>query len=200
MGRTCRRMYTYCATYSRPHPVFEPKIRLTPAADLDQVMALHRRAFGPDEGPVIVPLVERLHRCDGPGFVSLVATMDAAVVGHILFTRVWIGNTNDSPLASILSPLAVAGKYQRKGIGGQLIQAGLGILRQRAVAAVFVYGDPDYYWKFGFVPARAVDMNAPYPLPEPYADAWMYQQLGAGHSLPAGVVTCEPPLMSAEYW
>ena len=180
--------------------MLEPKIRTTQAADLDQVASLHLQAFGLEEGPAIVPLVERLHRCDSPGFVSLVATLDAAVVGHILFTRVWIGTTSDSPLASILSPLAVAGECQRQGIGGQLIRAGLDVLRQRDAAAVFVYGDPNYYGRFGFAPARTVHMNAPYPVPAPYADAWMYQPLGTRNRLPEGVVTCAPPLMSAEYW
>jgi len=52
-----------------------------------------------------------------------------------------------------LAPMAIAPERQRQGIGSRLIEAGLKVLRQQACPFVIVLGHPEYYPRFGFVPA-----------------------------------------------
>ena len=52
-----------------------------------------------------------------------------------------------------LAPLAVAPERQRQGIGSLLVRAGIGALRARNCPLVIVLGHPEYYPRFGFVPA-----------------------------------------------
>jgi putative acetyltransferase len=86
--------------------------------------------------------------------VSLVAVDDeAGLVGHVLFTR----NLLDAPQrlidVQVLSPLAVRPDAQRRGVGGELIRHGIEALTDRGVPVVFLEGSPDYYGRFGFLPA-----------------------------------------------
>lgn len=65
-------------------------------------------------------LVERLRQTDDyiPA-LSLVAEWGDEVVGHIMFSRISIGNTE----AIALAPLAVLPSFQGHGIGKELIMA-----------------------------------------------------------------------------
>ena len=64
-----------------------------------------------------------------------------------------------------LGPVAVHPKWQGRGIGSALVQDGLAECRRRAVAVVFVIGEPKFYARFGFVPAYTsglrCDIDAP---------------------------------------
>ena len=57
-----------------------------------------------------------------------------------------------------LAPMAVMPELQRQGIGSQLVEAGLKVLRQQACPFVVVLGHPEYYPRFGFVPASRHDL------------------------------------------
>ena len=52
--------------------------------------------------------------------------------------------------------MAVEPELQRKGIGHQLINEGLGKLREWNAAGCIVLGDPNYYQRFGFLPFPAL--------------------------------------------
>jgi putative acetyltransferase len=91
------------------------------------VHSLNEAAFGrPDEAD----LVDRL-RAEGAVLVSLVATLGECIVGHILFSRMWIETAGGSISAVALAPEAVLPEHQRQGIGGRLIRHGLDLLRGR---------------------------------------------------------------------
>lgn len=77
----------------------------------------------------------------------MVAELEGATVGHILFTRMSV----DSVMG--LAPMAVRPDVQRRGIGAKLILSALDVCRSMGVDAVVVMGHPEYYPKFGFVPA-----------------------------------------------
>jgi putative acetyltransferase len=47
------------------------------------------------------------------------------VVGHILFSRVFIEAPNQVPAAAALAPMAVLPEWQRRGIGSSPVRAGL---------------------------------------------------------------------------
>lgn len=139
-------------------------IRESAPRDLDAIERLYPDAF-PDEE--LRPLVRALLR-DVPEVVSLVATDDDALVGHVVFTPCSLAD-GTSPVA-LLGPLAVATACQKRGIGTALVRAGLDRLRSAGFGQVFVLGDPAYYSRLGFGTERSV--APPFPLPDEWDDAW----------------------------
>ncbi len=108
--------------------------------------------------------------------LSLLAYIKGQPVGHILFTKATIVNALNIK-ASILAPLAVIPKFQKQGIGGNLIKAGLALQAQSGIEIVFVLGHPAYYPKFGFTPALKKGFEPTYPIPAKDENAWMVQEL-----------------------
>lgn len=96
--------------------------------------------------------------------LSLVFETDNKIVGHILFTQAWVGDT--AVLA--LAPLAVLPAYQGKGIGSQLIQKGHEIAKNLGYEYSLVLGDPNYYETFGYQSGHAYEIEIPDILPAPY--------------------------------
>ena len=90
--------------------------------------------------------------------LSLVAIKDNKIVGHILFTKIKIGNNEELALA----PLAVLPKYQKQGIGSKLIQQGHKIAKKLGYHYSIVLGSETYYPKFGYVPAIQYEIKAPF--------------------------------------
>jgi putative acetyltransferase len=88
-----------------------------------------------------------------PDVLSLVAESDGEIVGHILFSPVTIEDGSQSRQGMGLAPMAVTPDRQRQGIGSELVQAGLEILRKQGCPFIIVLGHPDFYPRFGFVPA-----------------------------------------------
>jgi len=84
------------------------------------------------------------------------------VVGHILFTPITVG---DAP-ALALAPLAVLPEHQRRGHGSALVEAGLAAARTLGHGIVVVLGHPEFYSRFGFVPARQHKIVAPFEAPD----------------------------------
>jgi putative acetyltransferase len=159
-------------------------------------------AFGDDEGEVISHLVsDLLVDPSAQPSLSLVATADNSVVGHILFTSACIRYLDRKISSSLLAPLAVHPEYQGQGIGGQLIKEGLRQLREGDTQLVFVLGHPDYYPRYGFSPAGVKGLDAPYPIPSKNAEAWMVQELHPGIiGSVNGQVICADTLADPQYW
>jgi putative acetyltransferase len=88
-----------------------------------------------------------------PDILSLVAESDGEIVGHILFSPVTIEDGSQSRQGMGLAPMAVTPDRQRQGIGSELVQAGLEILREQDCPFVIVLGHPAFYPRFGFEPA-----------------------------------------------
>ena len=167
-----------------------------------QILEVESAAFGPDEGPIIERLVSDL--LDDPTaqpLLSVLAVEGDRPLGHILFTRVELGGQATPIKSSILCPLAVAPEAQSRGIGSQLVRTGLARLRESGTELVFVLGHPGYYPRFGFEPAGAYRLHAPYPIPEKNADAWMVQALQPGIlGQVEGTLSCAEALRRPEYW
>lgn len=176
-------------------------IRNATENDLEGLLAVEEEAFGPVEGPEIAVLVRSLlaDPTARPLF-SLVALNGRQVLGHILFTKARV-EAKEEVTAAILAPLAVLPGSQNRGIGGRLIAAGLKQLSEAGVKLVFVLGHPDYYPRHGFKPAGALGFEAPYPIPEEVAAAWMVQELVPGFiGRVRGRVLCCAALDRPEYW
>ena len=139
----------------------ESPVEIHPARleELPAVSRVHQQAFGGRSNEA--RLVELLH-ARGQAPISLVAAQAGQVVGHVLFSPVWLEPPAPGLDALGLAPIGVLPAYQRQGLGSRLIQAGLQACRETGCAAVVVLGDPAYYRRFGFVPARDYGLGSDY--------------------------------------
>ncbi len=94
--------------------------------------------------------------------LSIVAELDSKIVGHILFTKITIG---DKP-ALALAPVSVDPTHQSQGIGASLINAGHKVAKALGYRAIVVLGHEAYYPKFGYVKASAYKIAAPFDVPD----------------------------------
>ena len=132
--------------------------------------------------------------------LSLFAFVKEQAVGHVLFSKAHI-SSNPKLKVSILAPLAILPSFQKQGIGGNLINKGLQMLSNAGVDLVFVLGHPEYYPKHGFTPAGKLGFEAPFPIPEKDASAWMVQQLRPNViGTISGKVICCDALNKPEHW
>lgn len=117
--------------------------------DAEAIHALHRAAFGrPDEAA----LVDALRPTADP-YLGIVAERGGRVAGHVVFTPVTLGDSAVEALG--LGPLAVTPGLQRGGLGSALVREGLAACTRAGRFVVVVLGHPEYYPRFGFVPAAS---------------------------------------------
>ena len=152
-------------------------IRMEQAGDIDSIGRVHRAAF-----PTAAEsrLVEQLRR-HGRLWLSLVAEDESGIIGHIAFSPVRIGGSDEPTPGVGLAPVAVLPDYQRQGIGSRLIREGLSACKQTGFSFVVVLGEPAYYRRFGFEPASRWGLGNEYGAEE----AFMVMELQNG-ALPAG--------------
>ena len=143
-------------------------IRLAQETDLDSILKVIETAFSDEENKVIMNLVQELSReVTSPSIKSLVAEVDNQVIGYVSFSPIFL--KSDSSISGyILAPLAVVPKHQKKGIGSNLIKSGIDMLTENGVGVVLVYGDPDYYGRFGFKAEIGLSFVPPYSLQYPF--------------------------------
>ena len=134
------------------------------------IRAVNEAAFGGSEEADLVDKLRGDH-----ALISLVAECELGVVGHILFSRMWIRTPSKLVPTVALAPVAVLPEHQRKGIGQRLIVHGLELLKNQGERIVIVVGHPDYYPRFGFSTAKAAPLESPFP-----RDAFMALELGEG--------------------
>jgi putative acetyltransferase len=133
------------------------EIRDEQPADVDAIREVNRQAFAQDvEGRIVDAL-----RDGGAVVLSLVAVADGQVVGHILFSPLTVGST----AGAALGPMAVLPAYQRRGLGRQLVEAGIGRLRDSGCPFIVVIGHPEFYPRFGFQPAAAHGLTCEWDVP-----------------------------------
>lgn len=97
--------------------------------------------------------------------LSLVALVDGIIVGHIMFTKIFITNEDRKYESLALAPLSVLPKYQSKGIGSRLINEGLKIAKDLGYNSVVVIGIEQYYPRFGFEEASNFGIKVPFEVP-----------------------------------
>lgn len=114
--------------------------------------------------------------------ISLVATINDEVVGHVAVSPVKIGDADNGWFG--IGPVSVRPDLQSKGIGSALIRDGLGRLRNLGANGCVVLGNPDYYRRFGF----AHDPALRYPGPPPE----YFMRLSFGSSKVSGRVSFHP--------
>ena len=142
--------------------------------DIPAIRRVNRQAFGENTE---ADLVNQL-RENGALTLSLVALAEGKVVGHIAFSPVRIvGGAGEERNAIGLAPMAVLPEHQRKGLGSKLIREAFPILRKRGHTRVVVLGHPEYYPRFGFIPADQFGIRWEHDCP---AEAFMVKELEDG--------------------
>jgi putative acetyltransferase len=156
-------------------------VRAESEADVAAVRQVNELAFG---GPQEASLVDALRAAAHP-HVSLVAVEDGEVVGHIFFSPVSIEpdepvSTKDAAAGAAamgLAPMAVLPQHQNRGIGSQLVREGLQACLSLGCEVVVVLGHPEYYPRFGFVPASRAGLRCEYDVPD---EVFMATELSPG--------------------
>ena len=143
-------------------------IRAATSLDRDDIHSIYWSAFAEDEREAVSKFAINL-LSDGAACqtISLLAETEGNVVGHVAFSPVVIDN-NEGFQGYILAPLGVKPCYQKRRIGSKLIESGIQRLTRMDVDIIFVYGDPDYYKKFGFNANAAAHYIPPYKLQYPF--------------------------------
>jgi putative acetyltransferase len=139
-------------------------VRRERPADHDAVRAVHAAAFRPPDGGDVVEarLVDELR--EDAGFLphlSLVAVDGEVVVGHVIATRGWLEPAGVPALG--LGPLGVRPDRQRIGVGTVLVHALVAVAEAADERLVALLGAPEYYGRFGFVPAAELGITSPDP-------------------------------------
>jgi len=128
-------------------------------ADHAAIHAVELAAFGQ---PAEADLVDAL-RAAGDLSLSLVAEIGGTIVGHIAFSPVSLSPAPPRHLrVEGLAPVAVLPAWQGKGIGSALCRAGIEARRAAGVDALVLLGEPAYYSRFGFAPARTHGLTSIY--------------------------------------
>ena len=178
------------------------EIRKSTEADRAEIAKTHIKAFGEEKGPEIADLVNGLLDDEtAEPLLSLVAVENGELIGHILFTKAEVTQTDKSVSAQILAPLAVTPDSQNKGTGSKLISEGMNQLKKSGVELVFVLGYPKYYARCGFITAGVHGFETPYTIPEEHATAWMVQELKEGViGSVKGKIKCSQVLNQPHHW
>lgn len=139
-------------------------VRKEKESDIGEVYKLNKEAFSQlaiSKG-LEADLVNNLRKanCD---IISLVAEVESKVVGHIIFSPVYI---NGEIAGMSLSVMAVLPDFQKQGIGSALIKAGIEEVKNKNYSLIIVLGHPEYYPRFGFIPASRYGLKSTYEIPD----------------------------------
>jgi len=182
--------------------VMEVRMRQALPRDEPAILEVILSAFPGAQGLEISDLVSALLRdSTALPLLSIVAEIDELPVGHILISCARIEGSCSKATAAILAPLSVTPEYQGRGIGRGLISEGLKESKRAGCDLVFVLGHPGYYARHGFIVAGVNGFEAPYPIAEEHADAWMVQELRRGMiGSVSGRILCADSLMDPKHW
>ncbi len=175
------------------------RIRIATRDDANAVRRVHLSAFPHGESEIVSRLaVNLLAEEAAPPVTSLVAEADDIVVAHVAFSPVWIRETQEF-IGYILAPLAVSPAHQKRSIGSCLIKSGIERLAETGLGILFVYGDPEFYGRFGFRVDVAECYIPPYKLQYPFG----WQGLVLSHfeaRRTAAEICCVPSLSNPALW
>ncbi|MDA9951633.1 N-acetyltransferase [Oligoflexaceae bacterium] len=113
-------------------------------------------------------LVARLRRsAEFVADLSLVAEVEGEIVGHLILTPIVIvGPTGKINPSLALAPVSVDPKYQKQGIGRELIMNCHKKAKSLGFKSIILLGHPEYYPKFGYEKASLYKINPPFEVPD----------------------------------
>ena len=127
-------------------------IRCEQAGDEAGIRAVHAQSF---PSPAEARLVDLLRAAERLA-VSLLADVDGCVVGHVAVSPVSVAS---GPTGAGIGPVAVVASYRRRAIAADLVRAALSACPEAGFGWAVVLGDPAYYARFGFRPAREFGLS-----------------------------------------
>lgn len=175
------------------------QIRQADIRDSEGIRDLYLASFPEEERELVAALaVDLLSEQTSPATFAFAAEREGRLVGHIAFSPVTLETPNKFT-GFLLAPLAVHPEFQKQGIGTTLIEAGFEHLSSLDVDIVFVYGDPDYYSRFGFNAESAAKYTLPYALQFPFG--WLAKPLKEINTIAsAGRLTFVRCLNNPQLW
>lgn len=145
------------------HPAARLDLRAEVDEDRDVIRRVVAAAFSPDVA--VAGLVDALRASSV--FIpelSLVATVDGVVSGHVLLTAAELVDERAvRHRVLVLSPLSVLPQQQRRGIGGALVREALARADALGEEMVVLQGSPRYYPRFGFRDSRTLGVSMDLP-------------------------------------
>ena len=105
-----------------------------------------------------------LHNMRGSGDfmpeLDFIAEHEGKLAGNIVYTHgKIIDDTGKTHRVISFGPVSVLPAYQKQGIGSTLIRYSVEKAKSMGFTAVFIYGDPRYYHRFGFRCAERYDIT-----------------------------------------
>ena len=203
-------------------------IREATHEDRTAIHAVYASAFPESERAIVAKLaVDLLAEQVTPPVLSLVAEMGEvgeigadmgattgnsvirdSVIGHVAFSPIKIDSAPNRASSAdgaanmqgyILAPLAVSPAAQKQGVGTRLVETGIQQLKDSGATFLLVYGDPDYYGRFGFTVQEGQRYTPPYKLQYPHGwQGLALRDRGAGDA--PIKITCVPPICDPALW
>ncbi len=142
-------------------------IDLLSPADLDSISDVYSHAFSPEEAPLMDKLTRDLLETQStPETLCLGLRVDDRLIAVMGLSPIEF--VSEAAISGyVLAPLAVHAEFQGRGYARQLIEGGIQQLSHQGVDIVCVYGDPDFYGKFGFDVSLGTRFSPPYALEFP---------------------------------
>jgi len=93
---------------------------------------------------------------------SLVAEYEGKLIGQVMLSpgKVVSGEGAAYPVLT-LGPVCVLPAVFLRGVGSALMRAAISAAREHGAAAILLMGDPNYYSRFGFLPASRFGIRLP---------------------------------------
>ena len=170
------------------------------SSEADAIEDLFRSVFSESEGEAEGLLIGNLARTllleTSPDDIFVfVAVQSGDIIASIILTR--MPSENETEIF-MLAPVAVATKFQGKGVGQGLIRYGIRKLREGGVKLLVTYGDPNFYSKTGFEKADESELIPPYKLSQP--EGWLAQFLADDPFKVVGKCTCVCAFNNPAFW
>jgi len=163
------------------------EIRPERTEDQEAIYDITRAAFGRDLEARMITEIR-----GSEGFVpelSLVAEAEGEIVGHVILSYVDLAGR---PVL-VLGPISVVPRLQRQKIGSLLVLESIRRADLRGEPIVLLLGHPEYYPRFGFLPAR--DLGIEPPDNDIPSEAWMALPLDAYDPALKGRVVWPPAFL-----
>ena len=100
--------------------------------------------------------------------LEIVALIDNDIVGHGVLSEAVVKNDINDLKGLVLAPLSVAPDYQNQGIGSHVLLELEKRAKEMEHAFITILGDPAFYSRFGYVPAKNFHVSSPLDVPSEY--------------------------------
>lgn len=94
--------------------------------------------------------------------LDLITCIGGKIVGHIIYSRSYVVDADNKRHEFIsFGPISVLPAYQNQGIGSALIEKSKETAKNMGFKGIFIYGNPKYYHRFGFINAETFGITTP---------------------------------------